>query len=97
MTSLQDTCNQQNSVKNILCIKDHMYILYLNVFYKKNVRTSIHIDSILMTISSEVSTRKCLTMAKTNSQLGVKLVYVKISGMWLIYDCSGIHMVYESH
>ena len=27
----------------------------------------------------------------------MKLVYVKNSGMWLVYNCSGIQMVCESH
>ncbi len=49
--------------KFILCIDDHIYILYLNVFYKK-MHTSAHIDSVLMTTFSEVSTRKFMTMAK---------------------------------
>ncbi len=31
------------------------------------------------------------------SQFGIQLVYVKSSGMWLVYDCSGIQTVCESH
>ncbi len=69
----------------------YIYIYNLNVFYKINLHTSLHIDSLLMTISSEVSTRKCLTSA------WYKTGIFKNSGMWLIYNCSGIQMVCESH
>ncbi len=31
------------------------------------------------------------------SQFGIILIYAKISGMWLVYNCSGIQMVCESH
>ncbi len=31
------------------------------------------------------------------SQFSIQLVYVKKSGMWLVYDCSGIQTICESH
>ncbi len=41
-----------------------MYILYQYVFYKEKLCASIHIDSVIVTISSQVSTSKCLITAK---------------------------------
>ncbi len=41
-----------------------MYIYYLKVVYKKKLCPFICIDSVIMTISSNVSKSKCLTKAK---------------------------------
>ncbi len=47
-----------------------------------------------------ISPRKCLTTAKNKKGVFTDWYtagIVKNSGMWLVYDCSGIQMVCESH